>query len=108
MPDKKIVLHTAAALLALSGCAKQGPVGESSQVRSPANVDAARLANADREPQNWYGVHRGPGADHFSPLDQINDSNAGDLGFAWHYDTHTTRGLEATPVVVDGVMYTSG
>ena len=30
------------------------------------------------------------------------------LGFAWDYDTHTNRGLEATPIVVDGVMYTSG
>jgi quinohemoprotein ethanol dehydrogenase len=27
---------------------------------------------------------------------------------AWGFDTDTDRGLEATPIVVDGVMYTSG
>lgn len=44
----------------------------------------------------------------FSALADINDSNAGQLGFAWAYDMGTERGQEATPLVVDGVMYTSG
>ena len=39
---------------------------------------------------------------------QVNKQNVDRLGFAWDYDTHTNRGLEATPIVVDGVMYTSG
>jgi len=73
-----------------------------------AQVDEARLRNADTEPQNWYSVHRAQASDHFSPLKSINQDNAADVGFAWQYDTHTTRGLEASPVVVDGVMYTSG
>ena len=30
------------------------------------------------------------------------------LGFAWVYDLGTARGQEATPIVVDGTMYTSG
>jgi len=30
------------------------------------------------------------------------------LGFAWGYDMGTARGQEATPIVIDGVMYTSG
>jgi len=29
------------------------------------------------------------------------------LGYAWSFDLNTTHGLEATPVVVDGVMYAS-
>ena len=50
---------------------------------------------------------------HFSPLGQINRDNVKDLGFAWEYDAHNTvsnvpRGLEATPIVVDGILYTSG
>ena len=44
----------------------------------------------------------------FSPLDQINDGNASQLGLAWSFDTATDRGLEATPLVIDGVMYTTG
>ncbi|GEN99223.1 alcohol dehydrogenase [Novosphingobium sediminis] len=44
----------------------------------------------------------------FSALADINDTNAGQLGFAWAYDMGTERGQEATPLVIDGVMYTSG
>ncbi len=48
------------------------------------------------------------GEQRFSPLARINDQNAGELGLAWYLDMGTRRGLEATPLVVDGVMYTSG
>jgi quinohemoprotein ethanol dehydrogenase len=44
----------------------------------------------------------------FSPLDQINDQNAAQLGLAWQFETATDRGLEATPLVIDGVMYATG
>ena len=39
----------------------------------------------------------------FSPLEQINESNVGELGLAWFYDSNTFRGIEGTPLVVDGV-----
>lgn len=42
-----------------------------------------------------------------SPLKQIDEANAERLGFAWSYDLETSHGQEATPVVVDGVMYAS-
>jgi quinohemoprotein ethanol dehydrogenase len=41
----------------------------------------------------------------FSPLNQINDHNVSQLGLAWYYDLDTNRGQEATPIIVDGVMY---
>lgn len=41
----------------------------------------------------------------FSPLTQITPDNARKLGLAWSYDLHSSRGVEATPLVVDGVMY---
>ncbi len=58
----------------------------------------------------------GPGADwpahgrtadeqRYSPLDAITTANVGRLGHAWTTDLGTTRGMEATPLVVDGVMY---
>ncbi|MGC1302730.1 MAG: PQQ-dependent dehydrogenase, methanol/ethanol family [Caulobacteraceae bacterium] len=71
-------------------------------------VDLARLLHADREPEQWFTSGRDNGGGYYSPLTQINDRNVARLGFAWEYRTHTQRGLEATPVVVDGVMYTSG
>lgn len=43
-----------------------------------------------------------------SPLTQINPQSLQDLGLAWFFDTGTRRGLEASPIVVDGVIYTTG
>ena len=36
---------------------------------------------------------------------QINAANVKDLGLVWSYDLESTRGVEATPLVVDGIMY---
>jgi quinohemoprotein ethanol dehydrogenase len=41
----------------------------------------------------------------FSPLTQINASSIGRLGIAWYYDFRDARGVEATPLMVDGVVY---
>ncbi len=43
-----------------------------------------------------------------SPLNQIDLETVSDLGLAWSFDTGTRRGLEASPIVIDGVMYTTG
>ena len=49
-----------------------------------------------------YDDHR------FSPLTQINEQSIGKLGLVWSREFGTTRGLEATPLVEDGIIYTSG
>lgn len=73
------------------------------------NVDAARLQNADAEPQNWLTGGRDKDGTYYSPLKNINTRNVNRLGFAWTYDLGKPhRGQEATPLVIDGVMYTSG
>src|SRR5215467_1798338 len=73
----------------------------------PGDVNQSRILNADREPGNWMTYGRTYDEQHFSPLRQINEQNVGQLGLAWHYDLDTRRGQEATPIVVDGVMYFS-
>ncbi|MGE5146663.1 MAG: PQQ-dependent dehydrogenase, methanol/ethanol family, partial [Candidatus Eiseniibacteriota bacterium] len=74
-----------------------------------ADVDTQRILNADKDPGNWLTVGRTYSEQRYSPLTKINTGNVGQLGLAWYYDikTRTARGLEATPLVVDGVMYTS-
>ncbi len=73
------------------------------------NVDAARLQAADSEPQNWFTGGRDKDGTYFSPLTAIDAGNVKQLGFAWSYDLgDPQRGQEATPLVIDGVMYTSG
>ncbi|MDE2350991.1 MAG: PQQ-dependent dehydrogenase, methanol/ethanol family [Alphaproteobacteria bacterium] len=71
-------------------------------------IDRARLLAADKAPQNWLTAGRDSGKTHYSPLDAINRETVSRLGFAWDFHTDTQRGLEATPIVVDGIMYTSG
>jgi quinohemoprotein ethanol dehydrogenase len=75
--------------------------------RPVADVDAARLIHADREPGNWMSHGRTYGEQRFSPLRQITATNARELGLAWYFDLDTVKGQEATPLVIDGVMYVS-
>ena len=60
---------------------------------------------ADREWPFGGGDQEGR---YYSPLKRMDASNIGRLGFAWDYDMKTGRGQEATPLVIGGVMYTSG
>jgi glucose dehydrogenase len=71
-------------------------------------VDDARLARVDEEPGQWLTSGRDRQGSYYSPLKRIDASNVARLGLAWEFTTGTFRGLEATPLVVDGVMYTSG
>lgn len=68
-------------------------------------VTAERIIAADSEPGNWLSHGRTYDEQRFSPLTAINDGNVENLGLAWHFDIDTNRAMEATPVVVDGVMY---
>jgi quinohemoprotein ethanol dehydrogenase len=81
--------------------------GEAAAPHHPANVDNNRLINAGNEPGNWM-THGGTyNEQRFSQLSQINSENVGKLGLAWFHDLDTNRGQEATPLVIDGVMYTT-
>lgn len=71
-------------------------------------VDAARLAAAGTETANWIQHGRTQDEQRYSPLSQISGDNVEDLGLAWYLDLGTKRGLEGTPLVVDGVMYFTG
>jgi quinohemoprotein ethanol dehydrogenase len=44
----------------------------------------------------------------FSPLKQVDQNTVSKLGLAWYADADYARGIEATPIVVDGVMYVTG
>ncbi len=93
--------------------APETPVNEAGEMAAhiravTATVDSERVTNANSEPGNWLAHGRTYDESRFSPLTKINADNVGELGLAWYFDTGTDRGLEASPIVVDGVMYTSG
>jgi quinohemoprotein ethanol dehydrogenase len=68
-------------------------------------VDAKRLLNAASNNSEWLMYSRTYDEQRFSPLTKINKDNVEQLGLAWYFDFDTSRGQEATPVVVDGTMY---
>lgn len=73
-----------------------------------ADVDGARIQAANQEPGNWMSHGRTYDEQRYSPLARINDGNVDKLGLAWTVRLDVDRGVEATPIVVDGVMYTTG
>lgn len=80
----------------------------SASTASIGNVTEKRLLQADAEPGQWFTGGRDYRQDYYSPLTGINKHNVGKLGFAWSRDIDPPPVLEATPIVVDGVLYTSG
>jgi quinohemoprotein ethanol dehydrogenase len=88
----------AAACLMLAGFTQQSGAGK---------VDGARLLAAGSDNQNWLLTGRTYADQRFSPLRQIDTATVPKLGLAWHHEFDTDRGQEATPVEVDGVLYTT-
>ncbi len=86
-------------LLALAGCGTTGG--------KMAAVDDAALVAGSPDGANWLSYGRTMDEQRYSPLTQVSDANVGQLGLSWSADIDTARGQEATPIVVDGVMYVS-
>ena len=72
------------------------------------SASAPASAPQDSAAGQWTNPGGDAGKTHHSPLAQIAPGNVARLGLAWLADLGTNRGLEATPVMVDGVLYTSG
>nr|1KV9_A Chain A, TYPE II QUINOHEMOPROTEIN ALCOHOL DEHYDROGENASE [Pseudomonas putida] len=72
-----------------------------------AGVDEAAIRATEQAGGEWLSHGRTYAEQRFSPLKQIDASNVRSLGLAWYMDLDNTRGLEATPLFHDGVIYTS-
>jgi quinohemoprotein ethanol dehydrogenase len=102
----------AAAMAALAACSS----ALAQEIKgSPAHIQAVTTAvdgtwikaNAVTS-KDWPTVGLDYAETRFSKLDQINAENVKRLGLAWSYSLDSSRGVEATPIVVDGIMYISG
>ncbi len=74
---------------------------------APAQVTFDRLVRSQREPQNWLTYNGNLGSTHHSALDQITPLNVSTLDLKWVSQAQSLEKFEATPLVVDGVMYVS-
>jgi quinohemoprotein ethanol dehydrogenase len=108
-------LARAALALALGGfaCGEPEPApAPPAEAPAPAPrgvdaVDDARLVAADDEPGSWLSHGGNYAEQRHSRLDRIREDNVAQLGLAFFVDTGQRRGHEATPIVVDGVIYTT-
>jgi quinohemoprotein ethanol dehydrogenase len=66
---------------------------------------ALAACSVQDENVDWPMHGRDNDAQRYSPLDAINRDTVGRLGLSWSHDLETDRGQEATPIVVDGVIY---
>ncbi|MBV1880516.1 MAG: PQQ-dependent dehydrogenase, methanol/ethanol family [Pseudomonadales bacterium] len=73
-----------------------------------SKVNSETIGAASENTSDWLTHGRTYDEQRFSPLDQINEKSVKGLGLAWEWDTGRKRGLEATPLVVGGVIYTTG
>ena len=81
-------------LLLLSGCI------------SDAQVSWDRLQNTQREPQNWLTHSGSPLSQRHSALAKIHPGNVKELELKWVFQSASFEKFEATPLVVDGILYT--
>jgi PQQ-dependent dehydrogenase (methanol/ethanol family) len=106
----RLMIATMIAALLFSGCAEKPKTDRAatddatSSAAFMAAVDDARILTASAK-EEWLTYGGTYDEQRHSTLSQINRANVSDLGVAWTYDLATNRGVESTPIVVDGVMY---
>ena len=103
------IFALATALCACGGQSDEAavPSGAVSGAKPVAQVDTDRIAAAAEEPDMWLTYGGTYDEQRHSALGQINRDTLPELGVGWVYETAKPRGAEATPLVVDGVMYVS-
>src|SRR5689334_7728021 len=72
---------------------------------------APRFGAAPSGETDWRLTGGDPTNDRYSPLSQINRDNVRQLQVAWVYnggDTSGVKQIQATPIVVHGVLYSTG
>jgi len=86
--------------------AQTGMTGVANEIPRPPGVTFDRILHAGTEPQNWLTYSGAVSGERHSLLTQITPANVKDLELAWLWQVESPEKFEATPLVVDGIMYT--
>ncbi|MBS4003214.1 MAG: PQQ-binding-like beta-propeller repeat protein, partial [Afipia sp.] len=103
-----LMIATAVAALAAfsTASAQSPPKGSPEHIKAVTSAVDQNSIKANAATSNdWPAIGLDHGETRFSKLNQINTDNVKDLGLMWTYNLESSRGVEATPVVVDGIMY---
>lgn len=111
MTNIKTIIGLALITAAGAACTKAKKADPEPAAQAATGIDAidtaAIVANDDGDAE-WPSYGLNYGETRYSELADINTENVSKLGLAWSYDLESIRGVEATPIVVDGVMYVTG
>ena len=102
MTRRSRTLLAGAAALLVAAC------GHQAMTSGFAKVDTERILAEPARGKEWLTYGGGYDEQRFSRLASISPANVSTLGVAWSYEMPTNPGVEATPIVVDGVIYVSG
>ncbi|MEP7270859.1 MAG: PQQ-dependent dehydrogenase, methanol/ethanol family [Acidobacteriota bacterium] len=95
-------------LIAYLKSLKTGDLQKAEKMPMKGGLAYERIVNASKEPQNWLSYFGDYNGQHYSQLKQINISNVASLQTSWVFQPQGNGLLQASPLVVDGVMYTTG
>jgi quinohemoprotein ethanol dehydrogenase len=101
-PRPAMILITFGAALLIGACGDREAGPAADRAKSPAPIASG---SADVE---WPLHGLNAAETRFSPLAHIDTTNVAELGLDWYFDYPAARGKEATPLVIDGVIYTTG
>jgi PQQ-dependent dehydrogenase (methanol/ethanol family) len=96
------------AVLAFSSSAwAQAPAkGSPAHIKAAVGkVNAAYMQSNAAQTADWPSYGLDYAETRHSRLNQISTANVKDLGLVWSYNLESKRGVESTPLVVDGIMY---
>ncbi|MGP1395638.1 MAG: PQQ-dependent dehydrogenase, methanol/ethanol family [Inquilinaceae bacterium] len=97
-----------AALIFLGFGTVQAQTITEEEIRSAVGaIDTQAIIDNDSHTRNWLNYGLNYAETRYSLLDKITVDNVDQLGLAWSYNLSSRRGVQATPIVVDGIMYVS-
>jgi len=89
------------AALTITACGPQTSSIDTIVVDTAVSEDTIMAGDID----GWRSHGGSYAEDRFVKLAKISTENVDQLGLAWSYDLGTSRGIEATPIVHNGIMY---
>src|SRR5688500_8860125 len=98
-----------ATAISIPAAVAQDAKGSPGHIRAVTSAvdDAAIKAAGGADNKDWLTYGLDYAETRFSKLKQITTENVKQLGLMWSFNLESVRGVEATPIVVDGIMYVS-
>src|SRR3954451_2112899 len=102
-------MRTTRALVGVAALmAALGSLSLKAQQNGPPFITFQQLRDGLKDPSSWLVYGGDYGSQRHSPLTQITPANVNRLVPQWAFQKGTTGAFQATPLLVDGVLYVTG